>query len=197
MTEIWAIVLAAGESSRMGSPKMLLPFKGKTIIENVIDKITASDVNNIVVVLGSDYKQIIRVVKKMPVKHCYNESYKSGMLSSVKCGFNFLPDGFSAAMVFPGDQPSPDTGVINLMIKAYLGSGNGIVLPVFRGRRGHPVLVDRRYRAEIEKLNPEEGLRSLAGKFSEDVLEVITNSGSILKDIDTPEDYKRELNQLT
>jgi molybdenum cofactor cytidylyltransferase len=196
MKNIWAVVLAAGESVRMGSPKMLLPYRGKTIIENVIEKIIRSDINNIVLVLGADSEKIIKVVDRMPVRCCYNKNYKTGMLSSVICGFEFLPDDFYAAMVFPGDLSSPDTDIINLMIKLYLESGKGIIVPVHNGRRGHPLLVDRKYGAEIVKLDPEKGLRSLLEKFSGDILEVPAGSDSILKDIDTPEDYMRETNHL-
>lgn len=81
MSEIWAIILAAGESKRMGSPKMLLPFMGITIIENVIANVSGSKVDNIMVVLGADRDSIVKLIRTKAVNYCYNENYKDGMLS--------------------------------------------------------------------------------------------------------------------
>ncbi len=197
MNEIWAIVLAAGESKRMGSPKMILPFRGATIIEKVIENVISSDVNKTVIVLGSDKDEVLRTTDKLPVMYCYNGDYKNGMLSSVKCGFRYLPQDFRAAMVFLGDQPMIETSVINNVIKGYNESGKGIVIPVYKKKRGHPLLVDNKYREEIMNLNGQEGLRELAKRYADDLLEIETENPSILKDIDTEEEYINELNQIT
>jgi molybdenum cofactor cytidylyltransferase len=197
MNEIWAIVLAAGESKRMGSPKMILPFRGATIIEKVIENVISSDVNKTVIVLGSDKDEVLRTTDKLPVMYCYNGDYKNGMLSSVKCGFRYLPQDFRAAMVFLGDQPMIETSVINNVIKGYNESGKGIVIPVYKKKRGHPLLVDNKYREEIMNLNGQEGLRELAKRYADDLLEIETENPSILKDIDTEEEYINEINQIT
>lgn len=194
-SELWAIILAGGESKRMKAPKMLLPFKGKTIIEKVIENVTSSDVHKTVVVLGAEHDTIIKVITGLPVTHCYNDNYKEGMLSSVKCGFRSLPDDFEAVLVFQGDQPMIRPLAVNKVINAWRKSGKGIVVPVFEKKRGHPLLIDRKYKEEIEKLNDGEGLRSLAIKFHSDVLEVDVNAPEILRDIDTQEDYLNEINQ--
>ena len=196
MGEIVAMILAGGESRRMNSPKMLLPFDGKTIIEKVIEKVTASKVNRTIVVLGGFKDNIIEVIVKYPVTFCYNENYKQGMLSSVKCGFGALPAGYEAAMLFLGDQPMIPPEVTNNIIAAYKKTGKGIVMPVCNNKRGHTILISSRYKDEIEKLDTKEGLRILAYKFPEDVLEVETNFTSIFRDIDTPEDYANEINQI-
>ena len=196
MGDIWAIVLAAGESKRMGFPKMLLIFNGKTMIENVIGNVTMSDVDNTVVVLGADREALLELVGKSSVKYCYNDNYKDGMLSSVKCGFRNLPLDFEAVLVFQGDQPFITPKVINTVIEAYRLSGKGIVIPVYYNKRGHPILIGRKYRDNIEKLVISEGLRSLAYQFSDDVLEVDTDDSGILRDFDTYEDYKKEINQI-
>lgn len=196
MSGIWAIILAAGESRRMGFPKMLLTFNGKTMIENVIGNVTGSVVDNTMVVLGADRDVLIDLIQKSSVKYCYNDNYKDGMLSSVKCGFTNLPSDFEAVMVFQGDQPLITPKVINAVIDAYRLSGKGIVIPVYKEKRGHPLLIDRKYSNEIEKLNTREGLRSLAYQFSDDVLEIETGEPGILRDFDTYEDYKKEINQI-
>jgi molybdenum cofactor cytidylyltransferase len=189
MNEIWAIVLAAGKSSRMKTQKLLLPFQGKTMIEKVIGNVTNSAVDRTLVVVGCNKDEILAVIDYLPVSHCYNENYKQGMLSSVKAGFRSLPETFEAALVFPGDQPMITPEAVNIVIRAYRQSNKGIVIPVFQKRRGHPLLINSKYREEIEKLEDQEGLSGLACKFPEDVLEVDVNLPGILKDIDTPGEY--------
>jgi molybdenum cofactor cytidylyltransferase len=196
MTEIWAIVLAAGESKRMGSPKMLLPFKGLTMIESVISNVLDSKIKNVMVVLGADRDPILKLIRTKAVKCCYNENYKEGMLSSVVCGFRNILIGHSAVLVFQGDQPLITPKVINSVIEVYKSSGKGIVIPVYKNKRGHPILIDNKYRDEIQKLNPDEGLRSLALKFPDDVSEVNTDEAGILRDFDTYDEYKNEINQI-
>lgn len=196
MSEICAIVLAAGESKRMGSPKMLLPYRGATIIETVIQNIASSSVEKILVVLGADRYKILKLISEYPVMHCYNADYKTGMLSSVKCGFSRLPDDYLAALVFPGDQPMIDAQVINIVINAWQETGKGIIIPTYRGKRGHPLLIDRKYTNEIMTLDESEGLRVLAQKNPEDVKEIETDNPLILKDIDTVEDYRNEINRI-
>jgi molybdenum cofactor cytidylyltransferase len=195
MNKIWAIILAAGESKRMGFPKMLLDFGGKTMLERVIENTKGSDVDEIMVVLGADNDKLKSLISNLSVSFCYNENYKEGMLSSVKCGFRNIPDGYKAVLVFQGDQPYIKADVINSLIRAYRSSGYGLLMPVFNGRRGHPLLIDHRYNDEIELLDSSEGLRSLSRKFSKDVLEVETADSGILRDFDTYAEYKSDINQ--
>jgi len=192
MTGIWAIVLAAGESRRMGSPKMVLPYQGMTMIGKVLDRILASEVEHIVTVVGGHQAVVMEAIRELPVKYCYNDNYLSGMYSSVQCGFRFLPDDFRAAIVFLGDQPMAETVVINRLIESYSQSDKGIVLPVYEGKRGHPLLVDRKYRNEIISQDQPDGLRGIISKHADDLLEVNTINPSILRDIDTPEEYLKE-----
>ncbi|MFH0843480.1 MAG: nucleotidyltransferase family protein [Bacteroidota bacterium] len=197
MPDIWAIILAAGESKRMGSPKMLLPFGGKTLIEKVIENVVSSRAGNTIVVLGSSADEILDRIEVLPVRHCYNENYSEGMLSSVKCGFSKLPEKYDAAIVLPGDYPGIGAGVINMLIESFSESSKKIVIPLFRGKRGHPILISYQLREEVMRLSPEKGLRELMEKFPVDVLEVELNDQAVLKDIDTIDDYMNELKQIT
>jgi molybdenum cofactor cytidylyltransferase len=190
MGEIWAIILAAGESRRMGFPKMLLTFKGRTMIENVISHVAESKADKIIVVIGAYKEEMIEEIDKLAVNYCYNDNYKEGMLSSVQCGFRNLPSDYKAVLIFQGDQPLITRNSINKVIDAYFSSQNGIVIPVYNGKRGHPLLIDRKYKDEIAKISPDEGLHSLAYKFSHDVLEVETNESEILRDFNSYEDYQ-------
>jgi len=196
LNRIWAIILAAGESKRMKVPKMLLPFDGKTMIEKVIGNVMGSEVVNTLVVLGSHKDEILAAIKDLPVKHCYNDHYTDGMLSSVKCGFKNLPESFDAVLVLPGDQPLIEPGVINKIITAYRETKKGIVIPVYRKKRGHPILISSKYRDDVNSIHEKEGLRVIASKFPGDVFEVNTRSQGILKDFNTKEDYLNEINQI-
>jgi molybdenum cofactor cytidylyltransferase len=195
MNEIWAIILAAGTSTRMKRQKLLLPFIGKTIIETVVENVEQSVGKNIMIVLGSHSKEIKTAVGNHNLQFCVNENYMNGMLSSAICGFRALPPEVKAALVFLGDQPQIPSHAASLVIDAWKQSKKGIVMPTFNGRRGHPVLIETRFKTEIEKLDPERGLRTLSEKYKNDVLEVECEIPEILKDIDTPEEYEREINK--
>jgi molybdenum cofactor cytidylyltransferase len=190
---IWAVVLAAGESKRMGEAKLLLPFGEKTIIETVIENVIQSKVEKILIVLGSGREKIEQRIKNYSLKIAFNPNFRSGMLSSVHAGFQALPEYAQAALVVLGDQPSISTSVINELIDAYKRTRKGIVLPIYKSERGHPVLIDMKYRNEIENLSPDIGLRGTVYNHPEDILEVEMKSQSVLRDIDYIEDYKKEL----
>jgi molybdenum cofactor cytidylyltransferase len=190
---IWAMILAAGESKRMGKPKLLLPYGEKTIIETIVETIVSSNVENTLVILGSDREKIEEKIKNSPVKIVYNRDFRSGMLSSVQCGFKALPQETRAVLVVLGDQPKISADVINKLIDTYKSTGKGIVLPVYKKERGHPVLIDVKYGEEVENLSPEVGLRGTVYNHPEDILEVEVETPSIFQDIDDESDYKREL----
>lgn len=190
---IWAMILAAGESKRMGKPKLLLPFGEKTMIETVIDRVIQSKVEKILVVLGSNWKKIEKKIGNLPLEIAINPDFKEGMLSSVQHGFHELPEDARAVLVFLGDQPSIPSEVIDSVIDAFRKTGKGIVLPVYKGERGHPVLIDMKYRHEVENLNPEVGLRELVYGQTDDILEVEVDDAGILRDINDIEDYTKEI----
>jgi molybdenum cofactor cytidylyltransferase len=194
--DIWAIVLAAGKSERMGTQKLLLPFGGKTIIETVIENILLAGMENILMVLGSHRESIEKVISKEPVFTCFNHDFSEGMHTSVICGFRFLPENARAAMVFLGDQPFIPAEVIQSVISSWKQSGKGIIIPTYNGKRGHPTLFDLKLKEEILHLDPTRGLQSVTLKFPEEILEAEVNFPQILKDIDTKIDYFNELNQM-
>ena len=190
---IWAMILAAGESRRMGRPKLLLPFGEKTIIETVIESVIQSKTEKVLVVLGSGIEKIKEKIKNFPLKIVVNPDFRKGMLSSVQRGFQVMPENTKAALLILGDQPSISTDIINKIIDAYKRTGKGIVLPVYKNERGHPVLIDMMYRGEVENLSPDIGLRGTVYNHPEDILEVEVETPGILKDIDNMGDYEKEL----
>jgi len=192
---IYGIVLAAGESKRMGRPKQLLPFGKQTLIETVIDHALLSQVEKIMVVLGANRELVAKRLAKFPISLIFNPRYQDGMLSSVQLGFEAIARDATAAIIILGDQPTIPGSVIDSIINAYYSSGKGIIIPIYRKRRGHPVLIDYKYRNEVAALDPALGLRSLVHGHPDDVEEVIVESPAILKDIDFPEDYVREFQE--
>ncbi len=195
MNNVWAIVLAAGESKRMGVPKMLLDFNGVTMIEKLISSILDSGTGNIIVVLGSERESLLNVLSGYPVDTCYNANYKEGMLSSVKCGLSNLPANADVVFIFPGDQPLIEANTVNVMLEAFVSSGKGIVVPVYKGKRGHPLLIGKKYLDEIDSLNDKIGLRELILNHPMDTEHVETSDRGILKDFDTYEEYIDEINK--
>jgi molybdenum cofactor cytidylyltransferase len=192
---IWAIILAAGESKRMGRPKMLLPWGEQTIIETVIDAATQAMVDGIVVVVGANAEKVAEAINGRPVELSVNPHFREGMLSSIQWGLNSIPAAARAALVMLGDQPLIASSTIDMVIKAYRQGNHGIVLPVYRGKRGHPMLLDMKYKDEVAQLDGNIGLRELTYHNVEDVLEVELDDSGILSDVDTREEYQEMIKQ--
>jgi molybdenum cofactor cytidylyltransferase len=193
---IWALILAAGESRRMGQSKLLLPYKDKTIIETVVQNVVSSVVDNTLLVVGSGRKKIEEKIINYPVKVTFNPDYGLGMLSSVHCGLKAVPCETQAVLVVLGDQPTISTATIDRLINAYKKSSKGIVFPVYKKERGHPVIIDMKYKAEVEGLSHDIGLRGIVYSHKDDTLEVEVDKPDILHDIDDESDYRRSLNTI-
>ena len=190
-----AIILAAGESRRMGKPKLLLPYGDGTIIETVIGQTIRSKADNVLVVLGSNKEKISKQIRNYPVEISENREFRNGMLSSIQCGLKALPVNTYAVLVLLGDQPMIPSSVIDKVIDAYRQSEKGIVIAVYNGKRGHPILFEMKYRGEVEQLISGSSFRDLTQKHSEDILEIEVDAPGILRDIDTMNDYNKELKQ--
>lgn len=186
---IWAVVLAAGGSRRMGAQKMLLPFGDTTIVESVVRAALDASLQGVVVVLGADDARVRETLGPYPVTFAVNADWQRGMLSSVQTGFEALPEKAAAVVVMLGDQPFVKAETVDELVARHRETRKGIVLPVHGGRRGHPVLIDKKYGAEIVALGPEATLREVVQAHAADVLEVEIDDPDILRDIDTPEDY--------
>ena len=192
MTDLAAIILAAGASMRMKQQKMLLPFGSKTIIETIIDK-AKKCLGEVIVVLGANHLEVREKIRNYETVTCLNADYQSGMLSSVICGFHSISSTIKAVLVFLGDQPQIPEPVIKLVIEAWKKSQKGIIIPTFKGERGHPVLIETRFRSAVESLDPQKGLRQLMVLYKDEIFEIECDFSEILRDIDTPEDYQNEL----
>ena len=196
MTKITAIILAAGKSMRMGSPKMLLPWGEKTIIEHVVAVFAKAGVDDIVVVTGGAREQVEALIldcgKSFPVRSVYNNDYMNGdMLSSIQCGLRHIAEeSVGAAMIGLGDQPQVQERSVRLLCEAYSQTQSSLVVPSFQMRRGHPWLVARALWKEVIEMSPTQTPRDFLNAHAKDIHYVNLNTPSILADLDTPEDYR-------
>jgi len=187
---IAAIVLAAGLSRRMGRPKLVLPWYGTTVIESVVNKLTQADLQEIIVVTGASHQQVSQVLAETNVKLVFNPSYRQdSMLISLKCSLDVVSDQAEAILVVLGDQPQIETDVVSSVIAEYLASGAELVVPSYRMRRGHPWLAARSFWPQIWQTAANTTLRDLLNQNAEKIAYVNVETESILKDLDTPEDY--------
>lgn len=194
--KISGIILAAGLSTRIGEPKQLLPFEGSTIIETVIDNLLESKLEEVVVVVGHEAVNIKACIQHKPVKVVYNSDYRSGMLTSAQCGVRAISNSTDAFALTLVDQPFITSDLINLVVEAHAQTDCGITLPSYGNRRGHPVIFDSRYAADILALEPENGgVRTLFRKYAHDIHYVVVGTDRVLRDIDYRKDYEKALGE--
>ncbi len=190
---ISGIVLAAGMSTRMGEPKPLLRISGKTSIRHVIDALKMSRLEEIIVVLGHEAAAVSQAVRLDDVKIVVNPEYQKGMSTSLRAGIGAINVRSEAVLVALVDQPLVKPVTIDRLIDEYRTVKSGIVIPVFQGVRGNPVLVDRRFFPELMEIYGDVGCRAIFHRHPEAIHRVEVNDPGILVDIDTPEDLQKSL----
>lgn len=187
---ITALILAAGQSKRMGQPKMLLPWGERTVLGQVISTFEAAGVGDILVVTGGAKNQVEKVIGSS-TRTAFNPEYSKGeMLSSVQTGLAEFKPGVEAALIALGDQPQVQERSVRLVMEAYQESEVSIVVPSFQMRRGHPWLVTQKHWDEIRRMCAPETLRDFLNHHADEIHYVTVDNDSILKDLDTPEDYR-------
>ena len=187
------VILAAGMSTRMGQLKQLLPLGGRAAIEWIAE-VVGSRLDEVVVVLGHRAGEIAPVLAAYPVRWVVNADYQTGMLSSVQCAVRAV-DTESDYLICLGDQPRLSGAVVEQVLQARTQMDEGIIIPTTNGKRGHPVLIRNAYRVEILGLPLDVGLNAVTRGHPEDTYELPVDEDAILIDMDTPADYRRELEQ--
>ncbi len=193
---ISAIVLAAGESRRMGRQKLLLPYGDTTVIDRIVSEVLASEVAQTIVVTGHDVQAVEAAVLGKPVTLVENRQYKDGMLTSIRAGLQSVPAEAKGFMVVLGDQPSISSALVNHLIDGFRAVEKGIVVPLYDDDTGHPIVISTAYRDEVLTNFDDTGLRGLIYGHPERVHRLPVELPGVLRDMDTPEDYERELNEL-
>ena len=193
---ISAIVLAAGKSSRFGFTKQILPLGKSTVLEMTIDNYLFSEARETIVVLGHMSGNLSRFLGDRPVKRVMNPRYAQGMSTSLIAGINNVNPDADGIILALADQPFVDSPTINKLIKAFgTGKRKGIIVPVYNGQRGNPVILSRKYMDELLQIKGDVGGREIILRHPEDVKEVVVTCKGVLQDIDTPEQYEDALKQ--
>ncbi len=186
-----AIILAAGQSQRMGAFKPLLPFGDKTVIETCIEHLRGGGVENVIVVLGQGPHavELKSQLKDWRVAFAINHDPASEMSASIACGVSQLPFQTKAVLITPVDHPAVPSEVVVLLIGEWR-KGARLLLPTWNDRGGHPVLIDLTFRDELLSLDPARGLKGLFDAHRDQVHRVPVSSNYIARDMDTWDDYQ-------
>lgn len=192
-----AIILAAGEARRMGALKQLLPWKDRTILETVVGTVLACPVidDEVRVVLGAGRERVRAVLENIDdprLRIVENTDHARGMLSSIKCGVKDLPEASQGFMIVLGDQPLIQPELISTLTRHWQRTKADFLLPVHKGRRGHPVLVSAKYTRHVLDLEDQDGgLRQLIARHGERVQTLTVETPAIHIDLDNPREYRR------
>jgi molybdenum cofactor cytidylyltransferase len=200
---IHAILLAAGQSRRMGTQKLLLPFAGGTVIGHIAAQIASGGVDGIVAIVRPGSTAVAEALAGLRVRMVTNPEPDGDMLSSVRCGLWAVPEECDGVFVALGDQPAITAELIGRMIAAFHAAPpvaapapGRIVVPAYDGKRGHPILFSVCYRQEILAGFDGAGLRGLLAAHPAEVIDLPAPGPAVLSDMDCPEDYRRELARL-
>jgi molybdenum cofactor cytidylyltransferase len=194
---IAAILLAAGRSRRMGAFKPLLPFGAQTVVETCVNNLLAAGVREVVVVVGHRAEEVRARLSHLPVRFAVNAVVGSEMGVSIARGVEALSRGEAAqeqaagaVLIALADHPATPAGEIGEVIAAHRWTGAPLVVPEWRGRGGHPVLVSLSLRASLLHLDDAGGLRALFERHAGEVLRLPAASPFVARDMDTWEDYR-------
>ncbi|HVO93245.1 MAG TPA: nucleotidyltransferase family protein [Terriglobales bacterium] len=192
---IIAVVLAAGESSRMGRPKALLPIDGQTFIERIVAALQQTAVARVVVVLGHNAEEMKRRIEHLPVEIVVNPDYKLGQLSSLQAALRHLQTDATcdAMLVHLVDHPYIDPALVERMIQRFYQARKPIVVPRWRGKRGHPVIFSRALFDELLAAPMDQGAKAVVNAHRGETLEIDSEDEGITLDIDTPELYRQHV----
>lgn len=190
---IGAVVLAAGQSRRMGRPKMLLPWGETTVIGQVVRVLARGGVEDCVVVTGGAAGEVGAALQGLPARTVFNPRYtEEDMVFSLQAGLAELGPEVEAALVALGDQPQAKAGVVQAVIAAFRVSEAALVIPSYHMRRGHPWLLRRDLWPVVFALQEGETLRDFLNAHKDRILYLPVETPTVLRDLDTPEDYDRE-----
>ena len=191
-----AIILAAGESRRMGQPKQLLPFGDKTMLECVIDAFQTPRVDEIRVVLGYKLAEIAASIAHASCKIVMNDRWQQGMFTSMQAGLRELPKETKIVMLAICDQPRLKRKTVEILIEKFKKDRHKILIPSYNGRQGHPPLLRAEYAKEILAMDESMTLKHFYGERADDIERLVVEDEGVLIDIDDRETYERELKKL-
>ena len=178
----------------MGTPKALLRIGDQNFLQHIINKLEHQHIDKIYVIIGADAGDIKPALSGLPVNIVINEQWSNGQLSSLITGLNELDERETdAALIWPVDHPLVTETTINKMIDSFINDKDKIIIPKYNGRRGHPVIFPKSLFSQICTAPIEKGARVVVHQNEDRVLEVETDDESVVINIDTPEDYKKNI----
>jgi molybdenum cofactor cytidylyltransferase len=192
----FAVLPAAGQSSRMGRSKLALRLGERTILEHVVAALRDAKIEHILVVIGSHVAELANLAESAGSYVCFVESLPTGMRGTVEHGLRWLEERFGPKpedtwLLTPADHPALDASIVPQLESASAAHPQlSIVLPTYRGRRGHPTLFSWKHVATIRAWPAELGLNTYVRQHVAETLEVPVTNASVLWDMDTPEDYE-------
>jgi len=186
-----AVILSGGASRRMGSPKALLPFQGRPFLEHLLDIARHPRIAVRRVVLGAHAEPIAKEVALNPDEVVLNEQWEKGQLSSIRSAIRSLPPGTDGIIVFLIDHPLISRNLVDGLVEQFYATRAPIVLPVFEGRRGHPVIFSAALYAELEKASDNIGARSVVWAHEAEISEHITMEQGCVVNLNDPGAFAR------
>lgn len=191
MNRIGGILLAAGESRRMGAVnKLALPIDGQPLLRRTAQTLLASRLQALVVVLGHEADQARRLIEDLELKIVCNERYTEGQMTSVHRGLEALAGVYEGVMIGLADQPLLIPEDVDTLIDAFGNRERGSVLvPTYRGRRGNPIVLANEHRDEILRGERNLGCKRFIERNPDLVTTVEMDTDHVVFDLDTPEDY--------
>ena len=186
---IAAIILAAGQSRRMGATnKLLAEVGGQPMVRRVAEAVLASRAGPVIVVTGHEHAAVEQALAGLDLRLVHNPDYAAGLSTSLHRGLAAVPAESDGAVVCLGDMPRLSADVLDRLIAAFNPlEGRAICVPTWQGKRGNPLLFAQRYFAEIQAISGDVGARHLIGEYPEAVAEVPMADDAVLQDIDTPD----------
>ena len=182
-----AVILSGGASRRMGAPKALLPYQGGTFLEHLLKVTDHPRIGWRRVVLGADAAAIAERVELPADEVVMNENWKDGQLSSIQAGVRSLPAGTDGMLLCLIDHPLICSELVGALVERFYESGKPVVLPVYKGRRGHPVIFAARLYEELLGAPLETGARAVVWAHREDVSEMETDEEGCVLNLNDPD----------
>lgn len=186
-----AVILSGGASRRMGSPKALLPYQGRPFLEHLLDIVRHPRIGARRVVLGPDADAIVSEVTLAKEEIVLNPDWERGQLSSIQAAIRSLPANTEGLLLCPVDHPLVSAALVGDLIEAFDAAHPAIVLPIYEGRRGHPVIFAARLYEELLNAPEDKGARAVVWAHANEIAEVSTDEEGCVLNLNDPDAFQK------